>query len=57
VIAGTLPGENDGVVRLEETTVDGMSERVAVRLGHSMLPVSGQVAGLVQRFIAQARFA
>lgn len=54
---GTLPGENDGVVRVDETTVDGMAERVEVRLGHSMLPVSGQVAGLVQRFVAHGRFA
>ena len=54
---GALPGENDGVVRVEETAVDGMTERVTLRLGHSMLPVSRQVAGLVHRFISGARFA
>lgn len=54
---GALPGENDGVVRLDETAVDGMTERVMLRLGHSMLPLSRQVAGLVQRFLSAARFA
>lgn len=54
---GTLPGDNDGVVRVEETVVDGMTERVLVREPHSMLPVSGRVAGLVQRFLAGGRFA
>jgi pimeloyl-ACP methyl ester carboxylesterase len=54
---GALPGDNDGVVRVEETAVEGMTERVVVRLGHSMLPVSREVAGLVHRFLAGARFA
>jgi pimeloyl-ACP methyl ester carboxylesterase len=54
---GALPGENDGVVRVEETAVDGMTERTVLRLGHSMLPVSREVARLVHRFISGARFA
>jgi pimeloyl-ACP methyl ester carboxylesterase len=54
---GGLPGENDGVVRVEETTVDGMSERTLVRQGHSMLVVSRQVSGMVERFFAAGRFA
>ena len=40
---GGLPGPNDGVVCVEETTVDGMTGRALVRRGHSMLIVSGQV--------------
>jgi pimeloyl-ACP methyl ester carboxylesterase len=56
-VLGSLPGENDGVVRVEETAVDGMTDRVALKLGHSMLPVSRQVGGLVRSFIAGARFA
>jgi pimeloyl-ACP methyl ester carboxylesterase len=54
---GRLPGMNDGVVCVEETTVEGMSERALVRRGHSMLIMSGQVGGLVERFLASGRFA
>jgi len=54
---GALPGLNDGVVCVEETTVEGMSERALVRQGHSMLILSGQVGGLVGRFLAAGRFA
>jgi pimeloyl-ACP methyl ester carboxylesterase len=54
---GLLPGPNDGVVRVEETTVEGMAERALVRQGHSLLIVSARVARLVQGFLAQGRFA
>ena len=54
---GTLPGPNDGVVRVEETTVDGMTGRALVRQAHSMLIVSGEVGRLVERFLASGRFA
>jgi pimeloyl-ACP methyl ester carboxylesterase len=54
---GALPGPNDGVVCVEETTVEGMAERALVRLGHSMLFLSGQVSGLIGRFLAAGRFA
>jgi pimeloyl-ACP methyl ester carboxylesterase len=53
---GTLPGENDGVVRVDETTVQGMAERVLVREGHSLLAVSSRVSGLVERFLRAGRF-
>jgi predicted alpha/beta hydrolase len=53
---GRLPGENDGVVCVSETTVDGMSARALVPQGHSMLIVSGQVGRLVERFLSSARF-
>ena len=53
---GALPGENDGVVRVDETAIDGMSERVLVREAHSTLPVSRPVARLVQRFLHDGRF-
>ena len=56
-LLGALPGENDGVVRVDETAVDGMAERAAVRHGHSMLIVSGEVGRLVERFLAAGRFA
>jgi pimeloyl-ACP methyl ester carboxylesterase len=53
---GSLPGMNDGVVCVEETTVEGMSERALVRSGHSMLILSGSVGGLVERFLTSGRF-
>jgi pimeloyl-ACP methyl ester carboxylesterase len=53
---GALPGDNDGVVRVEETTIDGMSEHVLVPAAHSWLPVSRAVAGLVERFLQDGRF-
>lgn len=54
---GALPGPNDGVVCVEETSVDGMAGRALVRQGHSMLVVSGEVGNLVERFLACGRFA
>jgi pimeloyl-ACP methyl ester carboxylesterase len=53
---GRLPGPNDGVVRVEETTVDGMAAQALVPVGHSLLIVSGAVGKLVQRFMAAGRF-
>ena len=53
---GPLPGPSDGVVRLEETAVDGMTERVTVPLGHSLLVVSGRVARLVAAFLERGSF-
>jgi pimeloyl-ACP methyl ester carboxylesterase len=54
---GGLPGPNDGVVCVEETTVEGMSARALVRQGHSMLILSDRVGGLVGGFLAAGRFA
>ena len=54
---GRLPSENDGVVCLSETAVDGMSERVLVPVGHSLLVVSGQVGRLVEHFLRTGAFA
>lgn len=53
---GALPGENDGVVCVDETAVDGMADRVLVREGHSMLTVSRRVSALVERFLSAGRF-
>jgi pimeloyl-ACP methyl ester carboxylesterase len=53
---GALPGENDGVVCVAETTVEGMADRVLVPLGHSMLAVSRRVSDLVERFLRAGRF-
>ncbi|HZM34710.1 MAG TPA: alpha/beta fold hydrolase [Burkholderiales bacterium] len=53
---GALPGENDGVVRVAETEVQGMTQRVLVPEGHSMLVLSSRVARLATRFFEQGRF-
>jgi len=53
---GRLPGPNDGVVRVDETEVDGMAQRALVAQGHSMLIVSGRVGDLVHRFCSSGSF-
>ena len=53
---GRLPGPNDGVVRVDETEVDGMAGRALVAQGHSMLIVSGRVGDLVHRFCSSGSF-
>jgi len=53
---GALPGANDGVVRVEETTVEGMAARALVPVGHSLLIASARVGMLVERFLASGRF-
>jgi hypothetical protein len=55
-VEGRLPGQNDGVVCVEETEVAGMTARVLVPLGHSVLLVSSRVAHLVAHFIDEGRF-
>lgn len=54
---GALPGENDGVVRVDETTVQGMTEHLLLPQGHSMLAMSARVSALVERFLRAGRFA
>ena len=53
---GRLPGPNDGVVRVEETTVDGMAARALVAAGHSVLIVSPAVGCQIERFMREGRF-
>ena len=53
---GSLAGPNDGVVMVEETTVEGMSERITLPVGHSQMIVSARVAQNVARFLAEGRF-
>jgi pimeloyl-ACP methyl ester carboxylesterase len=53
---GRLPGDNDGVVCVSETTVEGMADRAIVPIGHSALIASPKVAGMVARFFSEGRF-
>lgn len=55
-LGGGLPGPNDGVVRVDETTVEGMADRALVPVGHSLLIASSRVARLVGRFLASGKF-
>jgi pimeloyl-ACP methyl ester carboxylesterase len=56
-VLGRMPDANDGVVRVAETEVAGMTARALVPQGHSMLIVSGAVGALVERFFASGKFA
>lgn len=53
---GRLPGANDGVVRIEETAVEGMTERLLLPLSHGALVASARVARLVANFLAGGSF-
>jgi pimeloyl-ACP methyl ester carboxylesterase len=54
---GPLPGPSDGVVRLEETEIEGMRDRIVLRVGHSAMLLSARVAAQVAAFLRDARFA
>jgi pimeloyl-ACP methyl ester carboxylesterase len=56
-LLGTLRGDNDGVVRVAETEIEGMSDRALVREPHSLLTVSPRVAALTAHFLRAGRFA
>lgn len=53
---GRLPDENDGVVCVRETEVDGMTDRALVPVGHSALMLSARVARLACAFLRNGRF-
>jgi len=54
---GRLAGPNDGVVTVEETTIEGMSERISLPVGHSQMLISGRVADQISAFLDHGRFA
>lgn len=56
VLLGRLEGPNDGVVSVEETSVEGMSERITLPVGHSQMLVSATVAAQVAAFLADGKF-
>lgn len=55
-VLGRLPGVNDGVVRLEETEVEGMAQRAVLRIGHSAMLVSSRVAAQAAAFLGTGAF-
>lgn len=56
VLLGRLAGPNDGVVSVEETTIDGMSERITLPVGHSQMLVSAKVAAQTASFLSKGTF-
>lgn len=55
-LLGRLAGPNDGVVTVEETTIEGLSERITLPVGHSQMLISAQVAAQVTAFLADGKF-
>lgn len=53
---GPLPGPSDGVVCVEETAVEGMTERIVLPVSHSAMLVSARVAASTASFLLHARF-
>jgi hypothetical protein len=53
---GPLPGASDGVVCVEETFIEGMSERITLHVGHSAMLVSARVAAQTAAFLREGRF-
>jgi pimeloyl-ACP methyl ester carboxylesterase len=53
---GRLPGPNDGVVCVDETAIEGMSERITLHVGHSAMLVSARVAAQTAAFLREGKF-
>ena len=56
VVGGRLPGENDGVVCVDETAVDGAAASIRIAEAHSLMIASGEVGRLAERFLRDGRF-
>ena len=53
---GPLPGQNDGVVCVDETAIEGMSERITLHVGHSAMLVAPRVASQTAAFLREGKF-
>jgi pimeloyl-ACP methyl ester carboxylesterase len=56
ISGGRLPGVNDGVVRVEETAVEGVAVSRVVPQPHSWMPVSPGVARMAETFLRTGSF-
>jgi len=56
-VVAMIPGDNDRIVRVEETTLEGMRERVLVHAPHGPLIFARETHELVVRFLEQGCFA
>jgi pimeloyl-ACP methyl ester carboxylesterase len=55
LVAG-VPGPSDGVVRVEETEVEGATGRIVLPVSHSTMLVSARVARQAAAFLSTGRF-
>lgn len=55
-LVGTLGGPSDGTVLVEETLLDGAADRVVLRVSHTGMLFSGQVAKQTATFLRAGRF-
>ncbi len=55
-LMGRLPGINDGVVRLDETAVEGMAERIVLPVGHTEMIFSARVESQTAHFLTHGEF-
>lgn len=51
-----LPGDDDGLVSVESTKLEGMTDFVVVQTGHSAMRYSSAVANQVVRCLKNGRF-
>jgi pimeloyl-ACP methyl ester carboxylesterase len=56
VLLGRLEGPSDGVVTVKETSIEGMSERITLPVGHSQMVVSASVARQIIAFLSDGKF-
>lgn len=55
-LMGRLPGVNDGVVRYDETALEGMAERIVLPVSHTELIFSARVEAQTAHFLAHGKF-
>jgi pimeloyl-ACP methyl ester carboxylesterase len=55
-LLGALPGVNDGVVRIGETEIAGMAERVVLPVSHTELIFSSRVEAQTAHFLSHGHF-
>ena len=51
-----LPGEDDGLVTVEATRLDGMSDFIVIRTGHAFMRYDQEVARQTVAFLKEGRF-
>ena len=52
----SLPGENDGVVTVEETRLEGLRDHIVLPVSHTGMLMSGPVAAQTVAFLASGKF-
>jgi hypothetical protein len=55
-LVGSLQGPNDGTVLIEETQIEGAADRVVLRVSHTGMLFSAEVASQAAAFLSTGRF-